>query len=53
MLNEKDVQSLENLVSDMVSGKFKDIDKYNLSEDAVDFLALTMRKALCPNHHQI
>jgi len=51
-LTEDDIETLNHLMYDLKNGKYVDIVQYNLSAEAIDFIADVMRKALCPDKQE-
>ncbi|MCK5225112.1 MAG: hypothetical protein KAQ89_00185 [Planctomycetes bacterium] len=52
ILDMQDIETLTHLFDDMKKGEYVDIQQYNLSEAAIDFIIKTMRKALCPDKQE-
>ena len=51
-LDLQDIETLTHLFDDMNKGEYVDIQQYNLSGAAIDFIIKTMRKALCPDKQE-
>lgn len=51
-LTTNDIETLSHLMDDLKNGRYVDTVQYNLSAEAIDFIADVMRKALCPDKQE-